>query len=42
VRAICLGLACFVLWAVITQPGQQFRYETPTHATINTQNGGTP
>ena len=42
-RVICAALAALFTIAVLgPHPGHELRYTTPAHATINTQNGGTP
>lgn len=44
-KALCAALAALFAWVAVAHPVAEIRYTTPeatTHATINTQEGGTP
>lgn len=44
-KAICAALAALFAWAALAHPQSETRYThapSTTHATINTQEGGTP
>lgn len=41
-RLLTTVMAAYLAWAALTHPVTEIRYTTPTHATINQQEGGTP